>query len=103
MRDGFEPKRVSWIEDWKKIPPYSQKPAMCLDCSFKSACSGGCIAANHDLFGDVHVITEPYCRFKQLVVKHFGHLAEKYKNNKMFNQMYNRGRNKGGNKAPVKC
>ena len=93
---GFNPNRLTWIEGWSKIPPYSEKPELCLECNFRNACSGGCIACNYDLFGDAHVVPESFCRIKQLTVEVFKPLVEKHSGNPTFMQLY-------GIRAPRMC
>jgi uncharacterized protein len=86
--EGFSPKRLEWIESWASIPPYSEKPELCLNCNFKNACFGGCIAMNYDLFGDPHVIPESFCKIKQITVELFKPIVLKYKDNPLFSQLY---------------
>jgi uncharacterized protein len=85
---GFSAKRLEWMEKWVKYPPYSEKPDMCLDCNFKTACNGGCLACNYDLFGDPHIVPESYCKIKQLTVDVFRNLVLKYKDTPLFKQVY---------------
>jgi len=88
VKTGFEPERIDWIEKWQKTPPYSSKPTKCLTCSFKTACNGGCIAANYDTSGSPHIIPEAFCNIKQLCVEYFGDFTEKYNNNKAFTETF---------------
>jgi len=85
---GFSPKRLEWIESWMKSPPFSERPEMCLNCSFKVGCMGGCIAMNNDMFGDPHIVPESFCRIKQITVEVFRPLVLKYQNNPIFMQMF---------------
>ena len=89
--EGFSPKRLEWIENWMMIPPYSEKPELCLNCSFKNACMGGCLAMNYDLFEDPHIIPESFCKIKQLTVEVFKPLVMKHQNNPIFKQLYGVG------------
>jgi len=88
---GFNPKRIEWIEKWSKTPPYSENPELCLNCQYKTACTGGCIACNFDLFGEPHVVPEAFCKIKQLTVEVFKPLVLKHENNPTFKQMYGIG------------
>jgi uncharacterized protein len=89
--EGFSPKRLEWIENWSMIPPYSENPELCLNCSFKNACMGGCLAMNYDLFEDPHIIPESMCKIKQLSVEVFKPLVLKHQNNPIFKQLYGVG------------
>jgi len=46
---GFNQTQMEWVEKWLKIPPYCEIPKKCLNCNYKKACSGGCIAMNYDI------------------------------------------------------
>jgi uncharacterized protein len=85
---GFSPKRIEWIENWTAIPPYSERPEMCLECNFRNACIGGCIAMNYDLFGDPHVVPESFCRIKQVTVEVFRPLVLKHLGSPAFRRLY---------------
>jgi uncharacterized protein len=89
--EGFSPKRLEWIENWSMIPPYSENPELCLNCNFKNACMGGCLAMNYDLFEDPHIIPESMCKIKQLSVEVFKPLVLKHQNNPIFKQLYGVG------------
>jgi len=88
---GFSPKRIEWIRKWVTIPPYSEKPELCLNCKFRMACMGGCLALNYDLFGDPHVIPESFCKIKNIVVEVFRQLVLKHIGNPVFRQLYGVG------------
>ena len=85
---GFSPNRLRWMQDWGKMPPYAQTPTRCLDCSYKPACSGGCIAANYDQFGNTHVLSDNFCTLKQLEVEYFSDFLERFRDNKIFQQIF---------------
>jgi len=76
--EGFSPKRIELNEKWSKYPPYSEKPELCLTCRFKNACHGGCIAANYDLFGDLHIVPKTFCLIKNINVSVFEPLIRKH-------------------------
>jgi len=86
--NGFTPKRLEWIEDWIKIPPLSERPELCLNCNFKNACIGGCVAMNYDLFGNPHVVPESSCKIKQLAVEVFKPLVLKHRDNPVFRRVF---------------
>jgi uncharacterized protein len=86
--EGFSPKRIEWIESWAATPPYSERPEMCLECNFKGACFGGCVAMNYDLFGDPHVVPESFCRIKQVTVEVFRPLVLKHLESPAFRRLY---------------
>ena len=75
---GFNPTRLRLNEEWQKMPPYSQEPELCLKCSFKNACHGGCLAANCDVCKDIHVVPKTFCLIKQLNVEVFKPLILKH-------------------------
>jgi len=89
VRDGFSPNRLHWMTSWGKIPPYSQTPRRCLDCSYKMACSGGCIAANHDQFGYTHILSDAFCTIKQLEVEYFNDFLDRFKDkSRVFKKLF---------------
>lgn len=88
VRTGFAPKRLHWIEEWHKIPPYCEQPKECMDCGFKTACGGGCIASNYDQFGNTHILPLAFCRIKRLGVKYFRDFKERFKDSTAFQNLF---------------
>lgn len=88
VKTGFDPKRIHWIEKYQKIPPYSERPKECIGCIYKEACMGGCIASNHDQFGDTHILPLAFCKIKRLGVKYFGDFRERFGNNPVFQNLF---------------
>jgi len=86
---GFSPRRIHLNEEWRKTPPYSERPEKCLNCKFKNACSGGCLAVNYDLFGNLHIVPESMCDIKNLVVEVFTPLVKKYSGQDWFRRIFN--------------
>lgn len=76
--EGFTNERVKLIESWIKYPPYSEEPDLCLRCPYKNACTGGCLAMNYDLFGDIHVVPKTFCLLKWETVRSFHNLVAKH-------------------------
>lgn len=88
VRTGFSPERLHWIDKYQEIPPYCERPEECIDCIYKMACGGGCIASNYDQFGDTHILPLAYCRIKRLGVKYFGDFRERFKDNQVFQNIF---------------
>ncbi|MCL2476575.1 radical SAM protein [Candidatus Bathycorpusculum sp.] len=86
--NGFNAMHKQWIEDWRKIVPYCEEPKKCLNCNYKMACSGGCIAMNYDLFGTPHINVESLCTIKQLIVDTLGELCRSLQTNPTFQKQY---------------
>ena len=85
---GFSSERLRWIREWQLCPPYCEKPSKCLDCKFRLACSGGCLAVNYDLFGDPHIVPESMCDIKNLCVEVLGDLVDLLQDNPTFRKLY---------------
>ncbi|MCW4009154.1 MAG: SPASM domain-containing protein [Candidatus Bathyarchaeota archaeon] len=85
---GFNPNQRSWAEKWRIAAPYCEKPQKCLDCNYKAACTGGCVAMNYDVFGDVHVNAESFCTIKQLITDVFGDLCTSLQDNPTFQKIF---------------
>jgi uncharacterized protein len=86
--NGFTINRVSWMQSWRNVAPYCEKPIKCLNCNYKMNCSGGCIAMNYDIFGTCHVNAEATCTIKQLITKVLGDLCRSLQNNPTFQKQY---------------
>jgi radical SAM protein with 4Fe4S-binding SPASM domain len=88
---GFNQTQTDFVKNWCKVPPYCEKPKKCLNCNYKKACSGGCIAMNYDILGTVHAIPDTFCTIKQIITNTLGNLCKTLKNNKnkTFNNLYN--------------
>ena len=71
ITEGFYPKRYEWINEWRKHPPYSEDPDLCIKCPFRVACIGGCLAVNYDLFGDPHICPIAHCRIHNILAETF--------------------------------
>ena len=63
--------RIKWIKEWQSRPPVSEDPNKCLTCIARSACTGGCLAVNYDVFGDVHACPTPVCELFKIQVETF--------------------------------
>lgn len=85
---GFDSNYLKWKKQWSKMPPYCEVPKKCLNCSYKKACTGGCIAMNYDVFGDSHINPESFCTIKQLVAEVLGDLCKSLQNNQTFQNLY---------------
>jgi uncharacterized protein len=85
---GFDPQRTEWQQKWHKTAPYCEIPKKCLTCNFKNACTGGCIAMNHDVFGTPHVISDTFCTIKQLIAEVLGDLCKSLQKNSAFQKLY---------------
>jgi uncharacterized protein len=85
---GFNNKHFEWGEQYHRMAPYCELPRKCLDCNYKKACTGGCLAMNYDVFGTPHVNPEPFCTIKQLIVDVFGDLCKSMQNNPTFQKLY---------------
>ena len=85
---GFNQTRTEWTENWRKAAPYCEIPKKCLDCNYKKACSGGCIAVNYDVFGITHANPEAFCTIKQLIVETLADLCKSLQNNPTFQKVY---------------
>ncbi len=88
--NGFNQTHRQWIEDWRKKAPYCESPKKCLNCNYKGACSGGCIAMNYDIFGSPHVNVEAFCAIKQLTVAMLAEACKGLKINPTFQKLYNK-------------
>ena len=88
--NGFAPQRISWIESWRKVIPYCEAPKKCLGCNYKQNCNGGCLAMNHDVFGNPHINPEAVCSIKQLITEVFGDMCRLMQNNETFKKLYQR-------------
>jgi uncharacterized protein len=86
--NGFNQTRTEWTENWRKAAPYCEIPKKCLDCNYKKACSGGCIAVNYDVFGITHANPEAFCTIKQLIVETLADLCKSLQNNPTFQKVY---------------
>ncbi|MDR0461661.1 MAG: SPASM domain-containing protein, partial [Nitrososphaerota archaeon] len=86
---GFDEAQKEWEAKWLKVPPYCEAPKKCLSCSFKKACSGGCIAMNYDILGTVHAIPDTFCTIKQIITSTLEDLCKSLQNNKTFSNLYN--------------
>ena len=64
-------KRIRLNVYWRECRPYCEDPSMCFECLYRPACNGGCLAINWDLFGDMHVVPESYCRIANIAVEVF--------------------------------
>jgi uncharacterized protein len=87
---GFNQTQSEWVEKWLKTPPYCEIPKKCLNCNYKKACSGGCVAMNYDILGTVHAIPDTFCTIKQLITNSLGDLCKLLQNNKTFKKLYNK-------------
>ncbi len=85
---GFAPSRHEWIKHWQNAAPYCETPQKCLNCNFKNACSGGCVAVNYDVFGTIHANPETFCTIKQLITMVLGDLCKSLQNNPTFQKLY---------------
>jgi uncharacterized protein len=88
--NGFYKEHSKWVENWRKIAPYCEDPKKCVDCNYKNACNGGCIAMNYDLFEDPHVNPETFCTLKQLITDVLGDLCKSLQDNPTFQKLYQR-------------
>jgi radical SAM protein with 4Fe4S-binding SPASM domain len=86
--NGFNSSRLDWMEKWRKAAPYCESPKKCLECNYKQACTGGCIAMNYDVFGTPHANPETFCTIKQLIVEELGDLCKSLQNNATFQKQY---------------
>jgi len=87
---GFDKTQSEWVEKWAKVPPYCEIPKKCLNCNYKKACSGGCIAMNYDILGTVHAIPDTFCTIKQIITEVLGDLCRSLQNNATFQKLYNK-------------
>ncbi len=88
--NGFNTTRTEWMDKWTKSSPYCETPSKCLNCNYKKACTGGCIAMNYDIFGNPHANPEAFCSVKQLIVEVFADLCKSLQNNSTFQGIYRR-------------
>jgi uncharacterized protein len=86
--NGFNTTRTEWMEQWRKAAPYCETPSKCLNCNFKKACTGGCVAMNYDIFGNPHANPEAFCTIKQLITEVFADLCKSLQNNPTFQKVY---------------
>jgi uncharacterized protein len=86
--NGFSQSQLDWTGKWQAAAPYCETPKKCLGCAYKSACSGGCVAMNYDVFGNIHVNTESTCNIKQLIVEAFGDQCKSLQNISTFQKLY---------------
>lgn len=89
---GFDQRRTQWMDNWQKIAPYSEKPKKCLQCNYKKACTGGCIAMNFDMFGSPHVNPAAFCTIKQLITEVLDDLCKSLQDNPTFKKLYSKNR-----------
>jgi len=65
-------RRVGWIKWWRQHPPYSEKGIEeCEKCIYRLSCHGCCLAVNWDLFRDIHVVPNSYCRIMRVLAEVF--------------------------------
>ena len=86
--NGFNSTRLEWTEHWRKAAPYCEIPNKCLECNYKKACTGGCVAMNYDVFGTPYVNPEAFCTIKQLITEVLGDLCKSLQNNPTFQKVY---------------
>ena len=89
-----EEKRRNWITKWKLRRLTSSNPKLCINCPFKSACIGGCLAVNYDLYGDINTVPEWFCKIHRIYLEVFTplYLTMKAEGNKAFQEVYLRRR-----------
>ena len=97
---GFNSTRTDWMEQWGKAAPYCETPQKCLQCNYKKACTGGCIAVNYDVFGITHANPEAFCTIKQLITEVLADLCKSLQNNPTFQKVYKQAHNHAGPKIP---
>ena len=86
--NGFSPSKIYWTGKWQAAAPYCETPKRCLDCNYKPACSGGCVAMNYDVFDNVHVNAESFCNIKQMITEVFGDQVKSLQSNATFQKLY---------------
>jgi uncharacterized protein len=89
---GFNSTYKEWIQNWERISPYCEEPKKCLNCNYKKACTGGCIAMNYDIFNSTHINPKTFCTIKQLIVDTLGSLCKSLQNNPTFQKQYQKNR-----------
>lgn len=61
--------RKQLTADWIKYPPLNRNLDKCRHCIYRKACMGGCLAANYDVYENIHAMPDSYCDIMQLLAE----------------------------------